>query len=234
MRHLVAPLTLLLTAPTWADGRVIITEIMYNPASDEQRGQTEWVEIANVGDAPLEMTDWRLDDEDKGDWSAFTCTLEAGGVAILVNAMAVDEQAFREAWDAPESAEGEEVSSYQIIPVRWGSLANSPSEKNEMLELHDGDGKTVCAVNIQRGGDWPDVGRPDGPSIYLTDLTAEDLSDGKLWKASAEDDGLSRACRTTDIFDGGDIGSPGVVPGIDPKQKTDGNRKKDKGNKIDY
>lgn len=83
-----------------AAGRIVITEIMYNPASSERAGETEWVEIANVGDEAVEIRKWRLDDEDRGEWGPFSCRLEPGGAAVLVNAKAVDERAFREAWDA--------------------------------------------------------------------------------------------------------------------------------------
>ena len=37
-----------LAVPAHAAGRVVITEIMYNPNSKEDKGQSEWIEIANV------------------------------------------------------------------------------------------------------------------------------------------------------------------------------------------
>ncbi|HWB19151.1 MAG TPA: lamin tail domain-containing protein, partial [Phycisphaerales bacterium] len=50
---------------------IIITEIMYNPNSPEMVGETEWVEIVNVSEHTVEMSNWRLDDEDKKNWSPF-------------------------------------------------------------------------------------------------------------------------------------------------------------------
>ncbi len=90
-------------------GRVVVSEIMYNPASSERRGETEWIEIANVGDEPVEMLNWKLDDEDekgRANWAPFTCTLKPGQVAVLINGGSVDEQKFRQAWTTPGSAPG--------------------------------------------------------------------------------------------------------------------------------
>ena len=174
-----------------AAGRIVITEIMYNPASDEDRGQSEWVEIANVGDAPVVMSSWRLDDEDKlpmDDWGSFTCTLAPGGVAVLVNASAVDETQFRQAWDPDvvvPSSQGQEsgaaaapgetaapsavVRSYVVLPVKWGGISNSPGDGNEVLRLLDADNQVMCTVALGNGVDgWPKLSQAGGPSVYLT------------------------------------------------------------------
>ena len=58
---------------------VIITEIMYNPASTESRGAAEWVEIANIGVQPVTLDQWRLADEDASamqQWSPFGAVLQ--------------------------------------------------------------------------------------------------------------------------------------------------------------
>jgi hypothetical protein len=221
-----------LTSASPGAGRVIITEIMYNPDSNEGRAETEWVEIANVGDEAVEISNWRLDDEDRAEWGPFSCTLAPGGVAVLVNADAVDEKAFRAAWDpkasatpsaadasSDEAGAGDESDpepdkpGWLVIPVKWASLANSPSAENEHLKLLDADDKVICAVNIEEGDPWPTC-RPDGPSIYLVDLKATDLNQGALWKRSELDVHGARAVRKTEIFDGEDIGSPGFVEGL--------------------
>lgn len=164
-----------------AAGRIVISEVMYNPASDEDRGQSEWVEIANVGDAPIVLAGWRLDDEDKlpmDDWGTFTCTLGPGGIAVLVNAAAVDEVQFRAAWDPeavpapPESAVpnglAAGVHSYVVLPVKWGGISNSPGDGNEVLRLLDADNQVMCTVALGNGGDWPKLSQAGGPSVYLT------------------------------------------------------------------
>ena len=137
--RLLAASSIALASAVLADSRVVITEIMYNPASAERRGETEWVEIANLGDTPVQLDQWRLDDEDQqggADWSDFSCELAPRGVAVLVNKAAVDEATFREAWD-PAASPGSSRPGYQVIPVMWGNLANSASADNEILTLLD-------------------------------------------------------------------------------------------------
>jgi hypothetical protein len=203
-----------------AGPRVIITEIMYNPDSEEAKGQTEWVEIANVGDAPIDIKDWRLDDEDKFDWGKFSCTLQPGGVLVLCNADYVREADFRAAWlaapagaaGAPDNASADPSSACQVIAVKWGGIANSPGPDNEVIRLLDDKGATVCEVKQE--GQWPDCTRPDGSSIYLIDLTASNLSDGRLWKRSDKGVAGARDNVKGEIFNGIDIGSPGLVAGL--------------------
>src|SRR5262245_41006840 len=103
MRNLFLMSAALLTlAPNaLGDARVIITEIMHNPASSETKGQAEWVEIANVGDQSIDIKDWRLGDEHKRKWGKFSCTLAPGGVAVIISD-AIKEKQFRDAWDEPQ------------------------------------------------------------------------------------------------------------------------------------
>lgn len=195
--------------------RVLITEIMYNPASNERTAGPEWVEIANVGEVPVQMNDWRLADEDNLPWGPFSGKLDPGEVAILINNDWVSEKAFRAAWDRPPSGD-EPVLEYQIFPVKWGSLANDPDADNEILSLLDDNDRIICQVNFQRNGDWPQIERLGGPSIYLTDITvnAEQINDGRFWKRSQVGRDGAQAVRKTEIFEGDDVGSPGFVPGL--------------------
>jgi hypothetical protein len=199
-----------MTTSALAQSRVIITEIMYNPGSNEKNNETEWVEIANVGTQSIQIKDWRLDDEDKTDWGKFSCTLAPGGVVVLVNAAAVKEEQFRAAWDvASDSAEPTAKLNYQVIAVKWGGLANSPSADNEILQLLNEKDEVVCEV--KQAGKWPSG---KDASIYLTDIKAASLSDGSVWRRSAIGYDGARANAKTNIFDGDDIGSPGYVPGL--------------------
>ena len=44
---------------------IVITEIMYNPASDEtEPGVGEWIEIVNAGTSAVDLGGWVFDDED--------------------------------------------------------------------------------------------------------------------------------------------------------------------------
>lgn len=196
--------------------KVVITEVMYNPASDEANGETEWVEIANLGDSVAELVDWKLDDEDtksNEQWSTFSCSLKPGEVAVLVNVAAVTESTFREAWDSSDAP-----ANYTIIPVKWGGLANSPSATNEVLRLLEANGAVVCEVNLENGGAWPKVSVAGGPSIVLAAPRASDatdpaaLNDGARWTLSRKGESGAVECRQIAPFNGRDIGSPGRLP----------------------
>jgi len=196
--------------------KVVITEVMYNPASDEANGEAEWVEIANLGDSVAEIVDWKLDDEDtksNEQWSSFSCSLKPGEVAVLVNADAVSESTFREAWDPTDAS-----ANYTIIPVKWGGLANSPSATNEVLRLVEANGAVVCEVNLENGGEWPKVSVAGGPSIALASPRASDATDptalnqGARWTLSKKGESGAIECRQIAPFNGRDIGSPGRLP----------------------
>jgi hypothetical protein len=204
---------LLIASAAFSAGKIVITEIMYNPASEEKRGEAEWVEIANVGDAIVNLDGWHFDDEDRGTWGDFSPTLKLGPgeVAVIINAAKLDEAKFRAAWDASSGAGDKPKLDYKIVAVKWGGLANTPAEGDEVLQLLDGNENVICEVNYRISGDWP---RADGASIWLHDLKATDLNNGKLWRLSQEGDGASRACAAGEVFNKPDVGSPGIVPGL--------------------
>jgi len=189
----------------------LISEVMYNPASDESKGQAEWVELVNRSGAPIEIVGWRLDDEDHlpfDQWGPFSCTLPAGGVAVLVNGAYVDEAQFRAAWDATDV---DVPANYLVLPVNWGGLSNNPGDGNEVLRLLDEGGALVCEVPLGNGGVWPKLTAAGGPSVYLAQLS-ETPGDGRWWRASAVDVDGGRRVRATPVFNGADVGSPGSVP----------------------
>lgn len=216
---------LALASGAMAQPRVIITEIMYNPASTEKQNESEWIEIANVGNESIEIKDWTVRLADKrARWGAFSCTLAPGAVAVLVNAAALNEEQFRAAWDAlgeveseggtesaavaPSTTESQKLS-YLVIPVKWGALTNTMSADHPLQLLNEA-GEVVCEV--KHSADWPKI--KGGPSVYLTDITATNISDGKLWRASESNKDGGRKNMITAIFDKEDSGSPGFVPGL--------------------
>lgn len=213
-KFLAVPFAAMICSAALAGPRVIITEVMYNPASNEKKGETEWVEITNVGDVAMDIKNWRLADntEKRGKkWGTFNCTLGPGQVAVIINADAVTEEQFRAAWDsASESAEAAAIT-YQVIAVKWGALRNNPGDVNKGLQLLNESDEVICTVNYRDTGDWPTCSKPDGASIWLTDTTATEINDGKLWKRSDAGKDGARLSQKTDKFDKEDAGSPGVV-----------------------
>lgn len=183
---------------------IVISEIMYNPRSMEGSFSAEWVELVNTGTATTDLAGWRLSDEDASPtWGVIPSLTELapGETAILYDATFVNEQGFRSAWSIP--------ASVQVIGISWGELDNSPSNTNEILQLLDSGGNTQDLVNFDDEGAWP-TDDPDGASIYLTDLLADNNVGGNWARSSV---GTADARNANGFpFSSVDTGSPGDYP----------------------
>jgi len=218
---LILPALMMICLPGSARGQVVISEIMYNPNSNEgwpadpndpdDKGKpnlVEWVEIYNAGDEPVDLSGWALADED-GQTKPLRdgVVLKPGEAAVIVPDGTTPTE-FHAAWGG----------TYAVYPVKgWGeegmyNLANGPSETNEVLRLINADETTVDEVNYDDEGDWP-PDRPDGASIYLPlDKLDAELNDvGTNWKLSEKDVDGAKKNRAVGDFKGVDIGSPGRV-----------------------
>ncbi|MEM9789266.1 MAG: lamin tail domain-containing protein [Planctomycetota bacterium] len=199
-------------------GPVVISEIMYNPASreggyiNEQTNQpvptkTEWVEIYNPSDQPIDVSGWVLSDEDGATGPLPDGTvLEPKGV-LVINPIDCDAATFQAAWGECDVV-GVEHWSWDGIE----NLANSPSDWNEKLRLSDADGHLIDEVNFDDDPPWPGDS-PHGPSIYLLPdgLSPDGNDDAIHWARSTEGtDGAIKA-EITPVFNGDDFGSPGTV-----------------------
>ena len=181
---------------------LVITEIMYNPNSNEPDG--EWIELYNPGPAAVDISGWLFDDEDQSDWSPVpsgTPAIPGGGVAVVHNEVIASTN-FRSVWNVPASA--------VVVGVPWGSLANGPSPTSEILQLLDADGDVVDEVNFDDEAPWPADNNES--SIYLIDVLS-DNSVGENWVLSTAgvDDAINPSGST---FSSLDTGSPGRVPSI--------------------
>ena len=217
---------LLVCLPGVASAQVVISEIMYNPDSNEgwpadpndpnDKGQpnaVEWVEIYNAGSEAVDVSGWALADED-GQTTPIAegSIIEPGKAAVIVPA-ACSPAAFHAAWGG----------TFAVYPVaQWGddglyNLSNAPTPENEILRLIDLDGVTVDEVNYDDGGDWPSD-EPDGASIYLpAEMLDVELNDqGVNWRMSSTGTDGAKKNRVTGVFKGVDIGSPGRVPSAKP------------------
>lgn len=188
---------------------VIISEIMYNPASKEAiPNKTEWVEVYNPSDAAVDLSGWCLEDEDgKTEPIPDGTTLAPGRALVLIPADQTVE-GFRAAWG----------DGAIVVPINgWGKpgltgLGNHPTEKNEILKLVRKDGSVSDTVNFDDEGDWPSDD-PDGASIYLLPgkLDSEANDHGKAWARSAVGTHGAFACKIDGDFTAPDVGSPGTV-----------------------
>lgn len=192
-----------------ARGEVLITEIMYNPASSEKLpNKVEWVEVYNSGDEAVKLDGWFLQDEDgKTKPMSEGTTLDAKKALVLIPAEQTIEE-FRNAW-------GEGVPVLRM--EQWGDngilgLSNAPSDKNEKLQLVDANENVVDEVNFDDEGDWP-ADKPQGPSIYLLPGKIDTASndDGKQWRSSKAEKHGAQHAKKTETFSDLDVGSPGRV-----------------------
>lgn len=199
---------LLPAAPLLAD-EIIITEIMYDPASDERwPTRTEWLEIYNTTDHAISLEGWHLANE-RGRTHPIVAGVEIGPgeAAVLIPGNQTADE-FRAAWG----------DGFQVVPMdgwhRPGlhQLTNEPSEEAGVLTLRRPGSDVADTVNYESEARWP-VNKPDGPSIYLLPhaIDGESNNDGSNWRRSEAGRHGARHAKPDGGYDPRDLGSPGVV-----------------------
>jgi endonuclease/exonuclease/phosphatase family metal-dependent hydrolase len=182
------------------DTSIVISELMYNPASDESvPGVGEWIEVVNAGNAATDISGWLFDDEDATDWSAVPSgtILGANQVAVFFDSAFTDAATFRAEWSVPASA--------LVVGISWGSLGNTPAPGNEVLQFLDNHNIQRDVVNYDDTSPWPT--QLEGRSIYLKTLTGDNNA-GANWARSVV--GTAKAVSATGpTFNTSDVGSPG-------------------------
>lgn len=204
-----------------AASSLVITEIMYNPASDEP--DWEWIEVFNGSDSSIDfgVTPYVLDDAGGGALSAENLTegrIPAGEVAIL----------FRDGITADDMAAAWGEGLNYIAVSGWQALNNS----GDMVAIWDSyesysvdsagevreDFEAITSVRYVDGDeDFPNVGQ--GNSISLLDA-AVDSDEGANWILSLDGDGRSQFASAVIASQadhaGGDLGTPGLFGMINP------------------
>lgn len=190
-------------------GNIVVTEIMYNAVGGD--GGQEWVEIFNNGSSSIDVTGWKLNDEDgdAGDWGSLSGSLGPGQVGIITEA---SESIFKGAWSSAQDA-----VIFSLGAGNWGTLANgSPSSTNETLHIIDGSGVPVDWANYENPGgnastSWPDSA--NGESIYLLPgFQTQAVNDaGSNWTLSLNGQHGAVISTASGDFAAGNIGSPGAV-----------------------
>lgn len=112
--------------------RVVIQEILYHPASQENRD--EFLELANLGSSAVDLTGWRL--SNGVDFTFPEVTLPAGGYLVV-------------AADATHFA-SQHPGLSNVVGNWSGQLSNS----SESVELVDANGFRIDAVTYADSGDW--------------------------------------------------------------------------------
>ncbi len=194
---------------------VIISEIMYNPASTEgpPPNRVEWVELYNNGAAAETLAGVYLTDITEGSRTgrsgSFTVTIPAKSAAVLFPD-SITLADFRSAWGAIGGG----------VPVgKWGRncpaldlcLRNSTGTTDgEHLQLHRSDGTILDEVNYRTTAPWPQLTTQGGPSIYLKGnaLNAIANDNPANWAASTPGAAGARSNAITAVFNRTDTGSP--------------------------
>ncbi|MFG0282836.1 MAG: lamin tail domain-containing protein [Phycisphaerales bacterium JB039] len=189
---------------------VIISEIMYNPDSDEsQPNDVEWIELYNNGDSAVDISGWYIQDEDGATDGIRPPAIIAPGEAVVLVPHPMTQDIFYSAWG----------DGYQVFiitnwayPADFQGLSNSPAPDNEILKLRDAAGSVMDEVNYDDADPWP-RDDPDGPSICLYPDKHDAISndDGANWRLSADGVAGGRIVIPGFEFTGFDVGSPGVV-----------------------
>jgi predicted extracellular nuclease len=169
-----------------AQAQIRITEWMYTGNEDE------FVELTNIGGAPIDMTGWSFDDADDVPGSF---SLSDFGIVQPNEAVVISEQIaadFRMRWGLPLS-----------VKVIGGN--NQNLGRNDEIYIYDSANATVDQLRFG-DQDFPgtirtqDVSGQPGPGA----IGADDVS---LWVLSSVGDSFGSYASTA-----GDIGNPGNVP----------------------
>jgi hypothetical protein len=203
---------------------LVISEIMYDPASPEPNW--EWVELYNNTGATIDfaVTPYVFDDDDEA--SLTTANIKSGSLAqgatgVLFNAGSggntlADMQA---AWGAgvnfiPVTAWTDLTNGGDTIAI-WNSLAGYLSETQSTMSPRRTMNNAAAAVTYATtaAAGWPT--NNDSGSIFLANLTSNPATPSS-WTRSNNNNSSTPQAVLADVVDhpGGDVGSPGYVPGV--------------------
>ncbi|MFO0973235.1 MAG: lamin tail domain-containing protein [Phycisphaerae bacterium] len=203
-------------------GDVIITEIMYNPNSPEAPGGTfpaltEWVEIYNRTNHPIDISGWYLADEDGrcGDFPPGT-TIPPAGIRVVIPTGSVlsgplTKTTFASAWNVAEASLIQPSATNDLSGARpangaeggivGSGLSNSPTnDGNDANDLVNTpfDPTTPCpwgqAFCVLVGANPPDnevllLVAPAGAAGFNDDLIIDkvNFADSSPWPSDSPD-----------------------------------------------
>ena len=209
-----------------ASSGLLITEIMYDPASSEPAW--EWVELYNNTGAAIDFaaTKYVFDDDDDASLTAANITsgiIAPGSTGVLFNASGSGTTLanMQAAWGSsinfiPVTAWTDMTNAGDTIAV-WSSLANyqleTPADTSPRRTMTHAAAMVAFDDNATAG--WPN--NNDAGSIFLANLTANPATPSS-WTLSNNNNSSTSQAVLTEVVDhpGGDVGSPGYVPGVVP------------------
>ncbi len=203
---------------------LLITEIMYDPASAD--ASWEWVEVYNNSGSTINFgsTGYIFDDVDGSQLTApniISGAIAPGATGVLYNAGSggVTEENIKTAWGAnvnfiPIVNWSQMDNTGDTIAI-WSSLASYQSETQSSTSPRRTTNNAAVAVayddNAALG--WPN--NNGAGSIFLANLTSNPATPAS-WTLSNNTNSSAPQPVYAEVIDspGGDVGSPGYVPGV--------------------
>jgi predicted secreted protein len=203
---------------------LLITEVMYDPASAEPAW--EWVEVYNNTGASIDFgaTHYVFDDDDDASLTAANITsgtIAQGATGVLFNASTTGNTLanMQAAWGAginfiPVTTWTDMTNTGDTIAV-WSSLASYQSETQSTMSPRrtTSHAAAVLAYDDNAALGWPNDN--NAGSIFLANLTSNPTSPAS-WTLSNNNNSSTPQPVLSEVIDhpGGDVGSPGFVPGV--------------------
>ncbi len=154
--------------------RLVVTEVNYDPPKDAETdfsgADREFIELQNVGDVPIDLTDWELGPRPSFDFNESAVkTLAPGEFLVIVNDL--------EGFVSRYGDEGIQIA---------GEYTRSLGSSVQPIGVIDANGSPV--VQFSYDGNWyPEAKKDGGHSIVIRDARAapETWIHGESWRASA-------------------------------------------------
>ena len=185
-----------------------ITEIMYDPASDED--DWEWIEVYNPGTAPVDLAGFVIDDGDAVEQPGSNLSggvVAPGATAVLFNADDVSTLDFEAAWG----------TGITLVPVTgWANMSLSAVDQVGIWSSyaayrgdHPSHHFAIDSVSYDSGPAFP--ASNDSASIFLIGVELDNAS-GSYWGRSEQGRAGAYVSAAAGGNSGQDVGSPGLIP----------------------
>jgi len=174
---------------------VVITEIMYHPASDNDA--EEFVELYNAGPEVVDLSGWSIDGGIRYRFPA-DATLAPGAYLVVAN--------------DPDSVNAKYALDDSLGPFDSRRLSN----RGENLNLHDVLGNVVDTVFYRDRGRWPRAADGEGASLELRSPTMDNALPEAWMAGSADSEGTPGAANGSGTNTTAIIFSAGHYP-VTPK-----------------
>ena len=181
IRCALSAVVLLLCASAFAaPPKLIITEIQYDPSSEESDDQqTEWVEIQNVGDTSVNLRGFQITSGSKAKPHDAKQRFVLGDISIAPGAylvIGVGDKADYQEYDLPT------LAAY-CGEARYAWFTN----ESDSVAIRDPDGEVIDEVVYESKSPWPAI-KGSGSTLQFIAPAGEDPAeandDPKNWVAS--------------------------------------------------